>query len=154
MVIVPASPITQEKSRESPDRCGNAGCTDASIRGHAEGIELLFERTAELLQAGLSTASAEVKRTGYRVSKGRVNAKPCRYRVGGINPSFSSFAQQSLAPDCGAAPLSHGRGSCHWLGRNTPNHATVPSHGMTFVIVVLRLPRSCTRAVTEYLTPA
>jgi hypothetical protein len=48
---------------------GNAGCTDASIRGHADGIELLFERAADSLQAAISSAITDVELAGYRVSK-------------------------------------------------------------------------------------
>jgi len=48
---------------------GNAECTDASIRGHTDGIELLFERPAESLQVAISSASSDVERAGYRVSK-------------------------------------------------------------------------------------
>jgi hypothetical protein len=51
------------------DALGNAGCTDASIRGHVDGMELLFERAAESLQAAISSAIADVERAGYRVSK-------------------------------------------------------------------------------------
>jgi hypothetical protein len=46
-----------------------AGCTDASIRGHTDGIELLFARPAESLQAAISSAICDVERAGYRASK-------------------------------------------------------------------------------------
>jgi hypothetical protein len=68
-VIIPTVPMTHEEILDTTDVLGGAGCTDASIRGHADGIELLFERTAESLQAAISSAISDVERAGYRVSK-------------------------------------------------------------------------------------
>lgn len=68
-VIIPTVPMTLEDILDATDALANAGCTDASIRGHADGIELLFERTAESLQVAISSAIADVERAGYRVSK-------------------------------------------------------------------------------------
>jgi hypothetical protein len=68
-VIVPMPPMTHEDILDATDALGNVGCLDASIRGHAEGIEILFERTAESLQAAISSAISDVERAGYRVSK-------------------------------------------------------------------------------------
>jgi hypothetical protein len=39
--------MTHDDILDFTDALGNAGCLDASIRGHADGMELLFERTAE-----------------------------------------------------------------------------------------------------------
>jgi hypothetical protein len=61
--------MTHEQILDAADALGNAGCTDASIRGHAAGMELLFERTADSLQAAISSAISDVERAGYRVSK-------------------------------------------------------------------------------------
>ena len=68
-VIVPASAMTHEQILDAADALGNSGCTDASIRGHATGMELLFERTADSLQAAISSAICHVEQAGYRVSK-------------------------------------------------------------------------------------
>lgn len=68
-VIVPASTMTHEEILDATDSLGNAGCTDASIRGHAVGMELLFERTADSLQAAIASAISDVERAGYEVSK-------------------------------------------------------------------------------------
>jgi len=68
-VIVPASQMTLDETLDATDALGNAGCTDASIRGHVDGMELLFERAADSLQAAISSAIADVERAGYRVSK-------------------------------------------------------------------------------------
>jgi hypothetical protein len=61
--------MTPDEILDATDVLGNAGCTDALIRGHTDGIELLFERTAESLQAAISSAISDVERAGYRVSK-------------------------------------------------------------------------------------
>ncbi|NJD67346.1 MAG: hypothetical protein C3F12_07965 [Candidatus Methylomirabilota bacterium] len=68
-VIIRTSALTPDDILDATDALGNAGCTDASIRGHADGIELLFERTAESLQAAIASAICDVERAGYRVSK-------------------------------------------------------------------------------------
>lgn len=68
-VIVPAAAMTHEEILDATDTLGNAGCTDASIRGHADGMELLFERTADSLQAAISSAISDVEQAGYGVSK-------------------------------------------------------------------------------------
>ncbi len=68
-VIIPTSPMTHEDILDATDALGNAGCTDASIRGHIDGMELLFERTAESLQDAISSAISDVERAGYRISK-------------------------------------------------------------------------------------
>ncbi len=68
-VIVPTSSLTHDEILDATDALGNAGCTDASIRGHADGMELLFERAADSLQVAISSAISDVERAGYRVSK-------------------------------------------------------------------------------------
>ena len=68
-VIIPTLPMTPDEILDATDALGNAGCTDASIRGHTDGIDLLFERPAESLQAAISQRSPDVERAGYRVSK-------------------------------------------------------------------------------------
>ena len=68
-VIVPSQTMTHDETLDATDALDNAGCADASIRGHADGMELLFERAADTLQAALSSAIADVERAGYRVSK-------------------------------------------------------------------------------------
>ena len=68
-VIVPTQQMTHDETLDATDALGNTGCTDASIRGHTDGIELLFERAADSLQAAISSAISDVERAGFRVSK-------------------------------------------------------------------------------------
>ena len=68
-VIVPAPQMPFDEMLEATDALAEAGCTDASVRGHTTGMELLFERSADSLQAAIASAIDDVERAGYRVSK-------------------------------------------------------------------------------------
>ena len=68
-VIVRTEPMTHDEILDVTDALGNFGCTDASICGHADGMELLFERTADSLQAAISSAISDVERAGYPVAR-------------------------------------------------------------------------------------
>ena len=68
-VIVSTPPGTHEAILDATDALGNAGCTDASIRGHVEGMELLFERTADSLQTAIAAAISDIEGAGYGVSR-------------------------------------------------------------------------------------
>jgi len=68
-VIVPSPPLTHEEMLDATDALASAGCSDASIRGHLDGMELLFERAADSLQTAISSAIVDVERAGYPVSK-------------------------------------------------------------------------------------
>ncbi len=61
--------MTHDETLDATDALGNAGGTDASIRGHADGMELLFEREAASLQAAISSAIRDFEGAEYRVSK-------------------------------------------------------------------------------------
>ena len=64
-VIVPTSRLTHEEILNAADAFAGAGCTDASVRGHQEGIELLFDRAAVSLQEAMSSAISDVESAGY-----------------------------------------------------------------------------------------
>jgi hypothetical protein len=66
-VIIASSPMSHEEILDAADALGQAGCTDASIRGHSQGMELLFERAARSLQAAISSAIADVENAGFQV---------------------------------------------------------------------------------------
>jgi hypothetical protein len=68
-LIVQTPRLGHEEILDATDALGNAGCTDASIRGHAEGMELLFERNADSLQSAVASAIRDVERAGYRVAR-------------------------------------------------------------------------------------
>jgi len=66
-LVIASEPLTQQEILDATDTLGEAGCTDASIRGHPEGMELLFDREAKTLQAALSSAIKDVENAGFRV---------------------------------------------------------------------------------------
>jgi hypothetical protein len=68
-LIVPAQSLTHDQILDVTDTLGKAGCTDASIRGHSLGMELLFERSAASLQSAIAAAIADVESAGFRVGK-------------------------------------------------------------------------------------
>jgi hypothetical protein len=68
-LIVPVKNATHEQILDATDALGEAGCSDASLRGHTDGMELLFERSADSLQSAIAAAIADVERAGYPVGK-------------------------------------------------------------------------------------
>ena len=66
-LIIPGLLKSHEEILDAADSLGDAGCTDASVRGHAEGMELLFDREADSLQAAISSAISDVERAGCSV---------------------------------------------------------------------------------------
>ena len=66
-LVIASRPPSHEEILDATDKLGEAGCTDASLRGHAEGMELLFVRTARSLQAAISSAITDVENAGFRV---------------------------------------------------------------------------------------
>ncbi|MEX0718235.1 MAG: hypothetical protein WD066_16700 [Planctomycetaceae bacterium] len=68
-LIVPAGAMTTDEILDATDALGDADCLDASLRGHSEGMELLFERGADSLQAAIASAIADVERAGFRVAR-------------------------------------------------------------------------------------
>lgn len=73
-VIVTSPPMTHEEITRNElinatDALGEAGCTDASIRGHDEGMELLFERGGDSMHAAIASAVGDVERAGFAVAK-------------------------------------------------------------------------------------
>jgi hypothetical protein len=66
-VVVVSPPLGHDEILDLADTLGAAGCTDATIRGHVDGFELLFERPADSLQAAINSAVADVESAGYRV---------------------------------------------------------------------------------------
>jgi hypothetical protein len=68
-LIIATSPLSHDEILDVTDALGGAGCTDASIRGHSQGMELIFDRTSDSLQAAIASAIADVERAGCRVAK-------------------------------------------------------------------------------------
>jgi len=68
-VIVTTSELTHEEILGAADALADSGCTDASVRGHQDGIELMFDRAAVSLQEAMTSAISDVESAGYPVSR-------------------------------------------------------------------------------------
>jgi hypothetical protein len=66
-LIIAAGKMTDDEILDATDALGEAGCTDASLGGHAEGMELAFTRSARSLQAAIASALSDVENAGFRV---------------------------------------------------------------------------------------
>lgn len=68
-LIVSAPRMANDQILDATDALGEAGCTDASICGHAAGMELIFDREADSLQAAIASAISDLERAGFTVLK-------------------------------------------------------------------------------------
>ncbi len=66
-LILAADKMTNEEILDATDKLGEAGCTDASLCGHTEGMELQFTRSGRSLQAAITSAVGDVEGAGFRV---------------------------------------------------------------------------------------
>ena len=66
-VIIAARKMSHEEILDATDALGEAGCTDATLSGHAEGMELSFTRSGRSLQAAIKSAVGDVEGAGFRV---------------------------------------------------------------------------------------
>ncbi|MBM3996188.1 MAG: hypothetical protein FJ303_18855 [Planctomycetes bacterium] len=66
-VIVACEKMTEDQILDATDALGEAGCTDASLRGHSEGFELLFNRSARSMQTAIASAISDVESAGFQV---------------------------------------------------------------------------------------
>lgn len=66
-VIIAAAKMSHEEILDATDALGDAGCTDGSLCGHPEGMEIQFTRSARSLQAAISSAISDVEGAGFRV---------------------------------------------------------------------------------------
>jgi hypothetical protein len=66
-VIIAADKMTHVEILDATDALGEAGCTDATLCGHAVGMELQFTRSARSLQAAISSAIGAAEGAGFRV---------------------------------------------------------------------------------------
>ena len=66
-LIIAAAKMSHEAILDATDALGEAGCTDGTLCGHAEGMEMQFTRSARSLQAAISSAISAVENAGFRV---------------------------------------------------------------------------------------
>jgi len=68
-VIIDQSPQTEEEILNVADALGSAGCLDASLGGHPEGFEAIFDRDAESLQDAIHSAVTVIEGAGFHVKR-------------------------------------------------------------------------------------
>lgn len=68
-VIVNLFPKDDDESLEVADKLGATGCLDASVGGHVDGVEILFDRDAASFDAAIQSGVAAVELAGYEVKR-------------------------------------------------------------------------------------
>jgi hypothetical protein len=68
-VIVRAGVLSADQILDIADALSSEGCNDASIRGHADGMELLFASSGTSLQWAIASAISDVERAGFEVAR-------------------------------------------------------------------------------------
>jgi hypothetical protein len=59
--------LTNDELLDATDALGAAGCDDASIGVHADGLELEFDRSHHSLQEAIASAVRDAERAGFHV---------------------------------------------------------------------------------------
>jgi hypothetical protein len=59
--------VTNDELLDATDALGAAGCDDAAISVHADGLELEFDRSHNSLQEAIASAVRDSERAGFRV---------------------------------------------------------------------------------------
>jgi hypothetical protein len=59
--------VTNDELLDATDALGAAGCDDASISVHPDGLELEFDRSRPSLQEAIASAVQDAERAGFRV---------------------------------------------------------------------------------------
>ncbi len=68
-VIIDISPQGEAEILDVTDALGNADCLDASICGHHEGVEAVFDRDAPSLQDAIHSAVTAIESAGYQIKR-------------------------------------------------------------------------------------
>lgn len=68
-VIIDISLQKETAILDIADALGHAGCLDASICGHSEGIEAVFDRDATPLQEAIHSAVMAIEGVGFQVKR-------------------------------------------------------------------------------------
>lgn len=66
-VVIDIQPKNPDQMLEIADALGNAKCLDASVGGHDQGVEAVFDREAGSLDVAIKSAVSAVESAGFRV---------------------------------------------------------------------------------------
>ena len=72
-VIIDKTPESNDEMLAVADALGDADCLDASIGGHREGIEALFNRDALSLDDAIKSAVSAIEKAGFKVTRVEVS---------------------------------------------------------------------------------
>jgi len=68
-VIIDISPQEETEILDIADTLGSADCLDASVCGHPEGVEAVFDRDASSLQEAIHSAVTAIEGAGFQVKR-------------------------------------------------------------------------------------
>jgi hypothetical protein len=68
-VIIDFAPDGNDQILDLADALGDADCLDASIGGHSDGIEAVFNREASSLDTAIKSAITAVESAGFKVHR-------------------------------------------------------------------------------------
>ena len=68
-IVIDTTPKDNDEILDVLDAFGRAGCLDASIGGHNEGVEAIFNREAPSLDEAIKSAIAAIEGAGFRVNR-------------------------------------------------------------------------------------
>lgn len=66
-VIVNLMPQSEEQILDVADSLGAVECLDASVSGHDEGVEVIFNRASDTLDSAIKSAVTSIESAGYHV---------------------------------------------------------------------------------------
>lgn len=68
-VIIDFAPDGNDQILDVADALGSAGCLDASIGGHSDGIEAVFNREAGSFDTAIKSAITAIENAGFKVHR-------------------------------------------------------------------------------------
>jgi hypothetical protein len=68
-VIIDLAADSNDEILNVADALGNAGCLDASLGGHDDGMEAIFNREADSLDAAIKSAITAIENAGFKVHR-------------------------------------------------------------------------------------
>jgi hypothetical protein len=68
-VIIDLAADSNDEILNVADALGSAGCLDASLGGHDDGMEAIFNREADSLDAAIKSAITAIENAGFKVHR-------------------------------------------------------------------------------------
>jgi hypothetical protein len=68
-IIIDRTAFGEQQMLEFADSLADAGCLDAAVGGHAEGMEAIFARDGASLVVAIESAVQQIERAGFIVKR-------------------------------------------------------------------------------------